>query len=105
MRSPMPAGVFCLVPIVWLALGIEDQQRARIDKLVSQLGSARFGEREAACEALKDIGNPALGRLRRASMGTKDLEVRRRACELVEILENQLENLFVEYRAFDLPLP
>jgi hypothetical protein len=56
---------------------------APIDRLVAQLGSEAFSEREEATEALEEIGTPALDALTRAR-GSSDPEVRHRACLLVE---------------------
>src|ERR1700712_822681 len=51
---------------------------AKIDKLVEQLGSDTFTEREAATAALAKIGLPALASLRKA-ITSKDNELRKRA--------------------------
>jgi hypothetical protein len=56
---------------------------ASIGRLVAQLGSEAFSEREEATEALGAIGVPALGALTGATH-SKDPEVRHRACLLVE---------------------
>jgi tetratricopeptide (TPR) repeat protein len=58
-----------------------------IERLVRQLGSPRFAEREAATKQLKDIGEPALAALREAAKGSDDPEVRRRAKGLADDLE------------------
>jgi RNA polymerase sigma factor (sigma-70 family) len=57
---------------------------ARVKHLVEQLDSPRFSERQAAAEALRQIGAPALPALREAAQGTKGLEVRRRAEDLAD---------------------
>ena len=54
---------------------------AKIDKLVEQLGSDTFAEREAATAALAKIGLPALSSLRKA-ITSKDNEIRKRAKDL-----------------------
>src|SRR5207248_4057880 len=73
--------------------------------LIEQLGSAECAQREAATRALDKIGRPALAALRAAAEKHANLEVRRRAKGLVEKLENSLEQLLEDYRAYGLPLP
>jgi uncharacterized protein (TIGR03067 family) len=53
------------------------------DRLIRQLGSRKFREREAASKALAKIGEPALDALRKAASDNADAEVRRRAAQLV----------------------
>jgi hypothetical protein len=60
-----------------------------IDRLVRQLGSDSFEEREGAHKRLAAIGEPALGALRKA-VGSRDAEVRRRAGELLGRIERTL---------------
>jgi hypothetical protein len=55
------------------------------DRLVRQLGSDRFEEREAASKALEAIGLPAFAALRDA-LEDEDAEIRRRANLLMERL-------------------
>src|SRR4051812_26915778 len=62
--------VFPLVPV--RAADADDRE---IQRLVRQLGSNRFRERQAAAKRLEEIGEPALGALQKA---TDTLEVRRR---------------------------
>jgi WD40 repeat protein len=66
-----------------------EPQPAEIERLIKQLGSDSFAEREAASKALKDIGEPALDALRKATK-VNDLEVRLRAELLVEAVESRL---------------
>ena len=54
-----------------------------IEKLITQLGSARFKEREAAAQALDAAGPAALRALERAARGN-DPEICRRAESLVQ---------------------
>jgi hypothetical protein len=58
----------------------------RIAKLIAQLGSNTFTEREQATKDLAAIGEPALEALRKATK-SDDAETRRRASELVKNLE------------------
>jgi hypothetical protein len=87
------------------AAGDKDSSADRVARLMAQLGSATFEEREAASSALASIGVPALGALREAAANHPDAEVRRRAAEVVSQLENSLEALAFDYRALGLPLP
>ncbi len=59
------------------------------DELVSKLGSPRFSEREAAAEALRDLGREALPVLRQSRQAT-DLEIRTRVRALIEEIETNL---------------
>src|SRR5262249_22135279 len=76
-----------------------------IAALIEQLGSAGYQRREGATRALEKIGRPALAALREAAEKHGDAEVRRRAKGLVEKIENSLEQLLEDYRAYGLPLP
>jgi hypothetical protein len=68
-------------------LAISDGQ---IAELITQLGSAKFKEREAATQALATIGGPALEALQRAA-GSTDPEVSRRAQILAHFLQRRIE--------------
>jgi hypothetical protein len=56
---------------------------AALDRLIQQLGSDDFGERQAASKALEAAGEPALPALWKA-MSSEDAEVAKRASTLVE---------------------
>lgn len=62
----------------------------RIAKLIAQLGSDRFTEREEASKALAEIGLPAYEALKKA-VNDPDAEVQRRARELLAKLERLVE--------------
>ena len=64
---------------------------AEIKKLVDQLGSSEFEEREEASKKLDAIGVPALELLRKA-VTSDDAEVKQRAGDLVAKLEKQAES-------------
>jgi hypothetical protein len=83
----------------------EDPDRARIERLIRQLGSGDFDEREAAGRELTKIGVPAMEALRAAAAGSKDAEVRRRAADIAAEIENTLEQLLIDYRSLGLPMP
>src|SRR5690349_11910114 len=62
-----------------------------IARLIDQLGSASFPEREAGSERLDAIGAPALEALHKATKSA-DAEVRRRAGDLVERIGRRVES-------------
>jgi hypothetical protein len=65
-------------------------ENTQLQSLIGQLGSNRFLERQAATEALDKIGEPALPYLREA-IKSNDLEVRRRAEDLIPRIEMRLD--------------
>ncbi|HYV38952.1 MAG TPA: hypothetical protein VE988_24925 [Gemmataceae bacterium] len=77
---------------------------AAFAKLIEQLGSKQFKERDAADKALERIGYPAIEALRKAAKSS-DAEVANRAARLVGILENSLDQLLVDYRDYGMPMP
>src|SRR5579871_2255955 len=64
----------------------DEPSRADVDRLIKQLGSDKFADREMAGKKLAEIGEPALEQLRKAA-DSDDVEVRRRVRELIKILE------------------
>jgi hypothetical protein len=64
---------------------------AAVAKLVTQLGSERYEDREAAFKALDALGPTALEGLRTVLTG-RDEETRRRAVELVLLIERRQES-------------
>jgi len=62
----------------------------RVARLVAELGSSRFADRDRASRELDAIGEPALSALRQAARGS-DAEVCRRAEELIERIEKRVE--------------
>lgn len=64
---------------------------ARIVKLIAQLGSGSFTEREQASKELDAIGLPALEPLKKAAQ-SPDAETRRRAEELISRIEARQES-------------
>src|SRR5262249_42356029 len=66
--------------------------QAEIDRLIRQLGSDKFSQREEARKALEDICDPALDALRKTAVASGvDLETRRRAEELIRTIEKRWE--------------
>jgi len=86
------------------------REAGRIPSLINQLGSDRYAERVAASQALDQIGEPALPLLRQALKGA-DLEIRRRADELIPRIEMRMDTaraftpLPVRFTCKDLPVP
>src|SRR5437660_395322 len=76
--------VLPFVPAV--AVDNDDQEIAR---LVKQLGSVKFKDREAATKRLREIGEPALDALDKA-VTSSDVEVRCRAEQIVTVIEDKL---------------
>jgi HEAT repeats len=75
------------------------QEPGRVPELLRQLGSTRFAERQAAAEALDKIGEPALAALRKMADTAPDLEVRRRAEQVIDRIETRLYGAFRVTRA------
>jgi hypothetical protein len=96
IRNILPA-VMLGVGLVGLTVGrapavqAEGADAAKIARLIEQLGSDTFAERQKATEALDAIGEPALEALRKAAKST-DAEVRKRAQGLLDKLEKRIEN-------------
>ena len=60
-----------------------------LDRLIKQLGSCHFAEREAADTQLRALGEPVLKALRRAAH-SGDAEVRRRAARLLRLIDQDV---------------
>src|SRR5262245_49238147 len=69
----------------------DDKAEAKkIARLITDLGSNQFAERDQATRVLDKLGAPALAALQEACR-SQDLEVRRRAEELVRTITRRLE--------------
>jgi hypothetical protein len=84
--------------VVGLALRIalpgsagEAPSKVQIDRLIDQLGSGDFSEREKASKDLAAVGVPALDALRKAAK-SEDAEVRKRVEEILPKIERQAES-------------
>lgn len=66
---------------------------AEIDRLIEQLGSEKFEQREAAAQRLKAIGEVAIDALREAAAKHDDPEVRARAKAVIKSIGNRFETL------------
>ena len=78
--------------VILLFLGVVQVARGDdkdIDRLVKQLGSGKFKEREAASSALGKVGKPALTALRKAAKDS-DPEIRSRAAKLILAMQDLL---------------
>src|SRR6202035_3532181 len=78
-----------LLALLFVPVVAADPDDAEIARLVKQLGRDDFEKREDATTRLKEIGEPALDALHQAKT-SNDVEVRRRAEEIVAVLENKL---------------
>jgi hypothetical protein len=82
---------FSLVSAAEEAKSTPKVDSAVVGRLVGQLGSDRFDDREAAFRELDGLGSIALAALRPALL-SRDEETRRRAFELVQRIEKRLES-------------
>jgi carboxyl-terminal processing protease len=79
----------CLLLLAMVAGTVHADPLADISRLIQQLGSKDFREREAASQQLDRIGEPAIKFLRKAADEHADPEVRQRAQVLVESIQNR----------------
>src|SRR4051794_20531838 len=95
LPSLLALGLLPLVPAGLLdarPLFSEDQaplSDEEVARLIEQLGSMDFGQREEASKRLATLGEPGLPLLRKA-LASDDPEVRRRARDLIRALERRL---------------
>jgi hypothetical protein len=89
------AGLLAVVGL-WLAGSLSTRaapppkESGQTARLIAELGSKNFRDRESATQALGRLGTRVLDALRRAAQGS-DPEIRRRAALLVQKIEQQLE--------------
>jgi hypothetical protein len=74
--------------LVW-ANPYEKTRTDRVLSLIYQLGDNDFAKREAASRELAGIGEPALAALRNALASSGDLEVRRRAERIIQMIADR----------------
>jgi hypothetical protein len=74
-----------------LSAAAEEPDAKQIAKLIDQLGSSDFNEREKATAALDAIGAPAWEALKKAAQ-SNDVEVRRRALDLLKKVERRVRS-------------
>src|SRR5437870_6500229 len=84
MRKTVPSRALgaLLVVLLTSARGAADAPSPNVEKLIDQLGSRVFAEREQAARLLQARGPSVLPALRKA-LGHRDTEVRRRVQELI----------------------
>src|SRR5438128_181337 len=82
---------FLLVAVFGLALPASGQNENDPARLVARLGSPRFREREAAMTALAQLRTPAAVEALRQAARHPDPEIRKRAQDLLVVLERALE--------------
>jgi WD40 repeat protein len=90
MTPCLPRWIACLLfvlPFAPVVVAAPDDKE--IARLVEQLGDEQFDKREEASKRLAEIGEPALDALHK-SQSSNDAEVRRRAKDLVPVIENML---------------
>src|SRR2546428_2390316 len=80
---------FLLLMLPFVPAVADDPDDKEIARLVKQLGSSDFRTRDAATKRLQEIGEPALDALNKAAT-SKDLEMRRRAEQVIAVIENKL---------------
>jgi uncharacterized protein (TIGR03067 family) len=83
MRFLVPCLLFLLLATP--AAALPRPSAVEIARLVEQLGSPSFPEREEASRRLEALGDKALPALQKAARAAKDAEVRRRAGNIVEV--------------------
>jgi hypothetical protein len=79
----------CVVLVPLRSAPAQAAEEKEIQRLVKQLASDDFQQREAATKRLTEIGEPALGALEHAQIGD-DPEVRTRAEDIVAAIEIKL---------------
>jgi HEAT repeat protein len=82
--------IFTFVIINPSFLVAADDSADAVRRLVNQLGSDQFQERDRATKELIDLGEPALAALRHAAK-SNDREVARRAAQCVDQIEKNLK--------------
>jgi uncharacterized protein (TIGR03067 family) len=76
----------CLIFLLALPTQAEPSAPGEVDRLIRQLGSPNFREREAASERLRALGEAAVDALREAAENNPDAEIRLRADGLLAAL-------------------
>ena len=94
MRASLPVlGLGLILGVLLIPAGraTDKPDDKEIARLIQQLGSDSFQDREEASKKLADIGLPAAEALRRAAKEGTDAEVRLRAEDLLRRLEDQIK--------------
>jgi hypothetical protein len=80
-----------LLGLTALPAAAEKVDAKKIAKLIEDLGSDTFADRQKANETLDAIGEPALEALRKATK-SRDAEIRKRAADLVSKIETRVQS-------------
>jgi formylglycine-generating enzyme required for sulfatase activity len=87
LRPSKEWGLFLLLSVTLAGFLYGDRDRDagpdRFAGLIEQLGDRKFARREEASKKLEEAGEKALPALRKAAVNSRDLEIRRRAREVV----------------------
>src|SRR5947208_908164 len=90
MTTCLPRWIASLVLVLPFVPAVAvDPDDKDIERLVKQLGSDKFRQREEAAKRLTEIGEPALDPLQQAA-SRGDLELRRRAEAIIAAIENKI---------------
>lgn len=87
----LPLALATSLGLALLCSAGEEASSDKIHRLIKQMGSQLFAEREKATKALDAIGIPALEALRKAT-NSDDAEIKRRAGELLKKIEHRSES-------------
>ena len=82
----------------------KEANREHIADLIRQLGQAEFAKRQAASKELEAIGEPALESLRKAAASSDSRETRRRAEQIIRVIEPRPVRLSSAYSSPGLSL-
>src|SRR6516164_7464521 len=86
-------GESAILPIQSGKKGKAETQSERVAALIRQLGDEKFATRQASSNELEAIGEPALDALRKAAASGGNAEIRRRAEQLVRVIQPRLVRL------------
>ncbi len=92
MRLLLAKGSWLVLLVAASATGLRlgdpatEASAERVADLIRQLGHEEYARREAASRRLEEIGEPALDTLRTVAAANRDLEIRRRAQEIINVI-------------------
>jgi hypothetical protein len=75
----------------------QEVDAARVKRLINQLDSPKFAERQAAAKELRKVGEPAVPALREAARRDESLESRRRAEALIQTIRQDTVKRLVSH--------
>lgn len=108
MRTRVTLGIVVAIILVGFSL-LHTQpgkppMAERVDALIQQLGHEDFAKRQAASKELETIGEPALEPLRKAAATDANVESRKRAEQLIRLIEPKSLTLYSSLISPGLPL-